>query len=650
MSTKLCYGCMENKPADELVCSKCGFDENERVVDFALQPGFLLENRYIIGRSIGIGGFGITYIATDTRINVKVAIKEFYIKSICKRSDNKVIVEESAKNKKTFKSFKDKFIDEAKLLADYNMNDGVVTVSNYFNENETAYIVMEYLEGVTLESHLKKYGEFVTFADTIEALQPVMVALKEIHKKGVIHRDISPDNIFITLEGEVKLLDFGAARFSNIDNDKQLSVVLKHGYAPLEQYNKKGKQGPYTDIYALGATIYRMLEGKNLPESVERLNSENDVNQIFDGMSTSLSKKEKKVLSKMIAIEYKDRYKTIDDVFQACGISNKIKGQNSSRRKKQVKLPKSVRRGLSIAFYVFSIVLIGYLAFSFSFEKIPNYTSNEYEMMKSNLHRKKINTIVSYEYNDNVDKGLIISQELKDKYYHRWQDNRVTVSLGSSKKVTFKDEQLELLISKIVNKEIDNILLGDILEIKTLDLSSSKIADLAGIENLMNLESLDLSHNDIENLEPLSGLENLEILNLYDNNIRTLKGLESLNNLESLTLANNSITDIFPLESLKNVNTINLINNNISSLVDFSKLENLESLYLTNNKIKEVGQLSTLKMIKIILIPDNEIEDISELSDIETLEYLNIENNSFNMELSKQIIEQLEKKDVIVIY
>lgn len=159
-------------------------------------------------------------------------------------------------------------------LAKFVNHPGIVSVRDYFKENNTAYLVMLYLEGITLKEYLEKRGGKIDYATALKIMMPVMDALRELHKIDMLHRDISPDNIYITGEGQVKLLDFGAARYAMGEHSRSLSVVLKPGYAPEEQYRSKGKQGPWTDIYAVGATLYKAITGTLPPEALDRLDED----------------------------------------------------------------------------------------------------------------------------------------------------------------------------------------------------------------------------------------------------------------------------------------------------------------------------------------------------------------------------------------
>ena len=200
-------------------------------------------------------------------------------------------------------------------MAKFSQHANIVNVYDYFEANNTAYIVMEYMDGISLKDYLKKMGGKVSPAAALEIIRPVMEALKAIHAEGVVHRDISPDNIFILKNGQVKVLDFGAARLSVGDEEKTLSVVLKPGYAPPEQYRSKSRQGPFTDIYALGATLYRMLTGMAPEESVDRLVDDQIV--LPSTINPEIDKKLENIILKAMAINAALRFKSIEEMEKA---------------------------------------------------------------------------------------------------------------------------------------------------------------------------------------------------------------------------------------------------------------------------------------------------------------------------------------------
>ena len=284
---------------------------------YSLQRNTGLIGRYVIQKVLGQGGFGITYLGIDKLYGNKVAIKEYYPQKIAMRKaqyEDVVTVtsiEEKNKGKK-------RFLDEAQVMARFNKNEGIVKILDFFEANNTAYIVMEYLEGITLKQYLGKYG-VLQFRNLIEMMLPLLEALIEIHSQGLIHRDISPDNIMVQHNGKLKLMDFGAARDYTESGNKSLTVILKPGYAPPEQYQTHGVQGPWTDIYALCATIYKCLTGITPPDAIARVMD--DKFKEPDQLDGKLSPDIKKILWKGMNIFPEERYQDIvefgEDVYDA---------------------------------------------------------------------------------------------------------------------------------------------------------------------------------------------------------------------------------------------------------------------------------------------------------------------------------------------
>ena len=268
----LCMACMQEK-GKEKICPFCGDDGQEirDVPSIYLPPGFLLNGRYIIGKLLGQGGFGITYIGYDTVLGTRVAVKEYFPSDMASRSaGEKHTVIPFTQTKAEYTKGRERFLEEARTLAKFADHPCIVGVKDCFNSNETAYMVMQYLDGITLKQYLVRKGGVLPAEEALGILMPIMDALRTVHKEGIIHRDVSPDNIFITIGGQVRLIDFGAARQS-LGGQRSLSILLKPGYAPEEQYRTHGDQGPWTDVYAVTATLYRMVVGTVPPEALERL-------------------------------------------------------------------------------------------------------------------------------------------------------------------------------------------------------------------------------------------------------------------------------------------------------------------------------------------------------------------------------------------
>ena len=295
---------------------------------YSLQRNTGLIGRYVIQEVLGQGGFGITYLGIDKLYGNKVAIKEYYPQKIAMRKAQyeDVVTVTSIEEKNNYDKGKKRFLDEAQVMARFNKNEGIVKILDFFEANNTAYIVMEYLEVITLKQYLGKYG-VLQFRNLIEMMLPLLEALIEIHSQGLIHRDISPDNIMVQHNGKLKLMDFGAARDYTESGNKSLTVILKPGYAPPEQYQTHGVQGPWTDIYALCATIYKCLTGITPPDAIARVMD--DKFKEPDQLDGKLSPDIKKILWKGMNIFPEERYQDIgefgEDVYDALFIPEENK-------------------------------------------------------------------------------------------------------------------------------------------------------------------------------------------------------------------------------------------------------------------------------------------------------------------------------------
>lgn len=278
-----------------------------------LPAGTVLHGRFEVKRVIGEGGFGITYEGLDQVLNARVAIKEYYMTGFVNRNvaASLDVIPSVGEKAETFRKNREKFYSEAMVLAKFGEEDGIVRIQDYFQENETAYIVMEYLDGGSLKDRLNRDGT-MNWEEALDLLMPGMVSLEHVHEAGIIHRDISPDNIMLTKSGKIRILDFGAARKTTDSDPKSLSVILKPGYAPEEQYRSKGVQGPWTDVYAFCATLYRCITGQVPDEAMDRLVSDTlrPVHFLVPECPVSVSK----VIGKGMAVSQKDRYQSLQEL------------------------------------------------------------------------------------------------------------------------------------------------------------------------------------------------------------------------------------------------------------------------------------------------------------------------------------------------
>ena len=277
-----------------------------------LRKGTRLIGRYTIEGVLGQGGFGITYLGIDELHEKKVAIKEFFPQGIVTRNIEyqDTVTVTFVGEKDNYEKGKERFLKEARTMAKFSKDEGIVKALDFFEINNTAYIVMEYLEGITLKQYLRE-NQRIAPEDLIELLVPLIESLDEIHSQGMIHRDISPDNIMVLPDGRIKLMDFGAARDYTEFGEKSLSIVLKPGYAPSEQYQTHGIQGPWTDIYALCATMYKCITGENPPDAIDRV-IDDHLKKISE-FGITIPPQEEAAIIKGMSVSAQDRYQDIKD-------------------------------------------------------------------------------------------------------------------------------------------------------------------------------------------------------------------------------------------------------------------------------------------------------------------------------------------------
>ena len=316
---EICYSCFTEKSAAG-ACPRCGYDpaSDEGKYPIALRAGAILNGRYIVGRVLGQGGFGITYLAQDYQTKGLVAIKEYLPTEFAGRTTGTYAVQVySGDRRENFEYGKEQFLAEAKTLAEFIGNDHIVRIYSYFEEYGTAYLAMEYIDGESLDKYMRRFGGRLTVEQANELLIPVMEALDWVHSKGIVHRDIAPDNIIVTKDGRAKLIDFGAARYSTGEKSKSLDVILKHGFAPKEQYIRRGRQGPFTDVYAMAATYYYAITGKILPDAIERMDEDELIPPTTLGVK--MSKTAEDALLKGLEVSASERYQRMGELAGGLG-------------------------------------------------------------------------------------------------------------------------------------------------------------------------------------------------------------------------------------------------------------------------------------------------------------------------------------------
>lgn len=316
----LCYQCFCEKPIQEKPCPQCGYRHVLGAVSQkCLPPGTLLQNRYIVGVALGVGGFGITYKCLDTEVGGICAIKEYFPSNYAQRESGTTFVSVDEQNMERYNKIMNRFVEEAELVKSFNHRN-VITIYDNFFQNKTAYYVMEYCDGIDLRKYTDNFRRKLGYEEGMNLLYQVMNGLEYVHSKGILHRDIAPDNIFVTKNKSIKILDFGSARSEMDQFNRELSVIVKVGYAPIEQYGGMGKQGAYTDIYALGATFYHLFTGKMPVESTQRVAE--DILEEFSRLRPDLPDNLKYCIEKSMELTTAKRISNIAEMRQILNLKN----------------------------------------------------------------------------------------------------------------------------------------------------------------------------------------------------------------------------------------------------------------------------------------------------------------------------------------
>ena len=317
----LCPNCFVRRGGGD-ACSECGYVDGVSSYSTAhLKPGTWLMRRYRVGKLLGQGGFGATYLGWDDRLHIKVAVKEYFpVNLVARAPGSGGMLPYTAEHVETFRVGIEKFLEEARTLAKLRDIREIVGVQDYFEDMGTAYLVMELLQGQTMKKFIETQGGRVDYRKALAIMMPIMKALHAVHELGLVHRDISPDNIFMTNGGGARLLDFGAARQSASEGGGGLTVILKPGYAPPEQYFSDSRQGPWTDVYALAASFYCALTGRPPADSARRIQEDALVKP--STMGIAVPPEVETVLLTGLALRYQDRYpsmRAMATAFAKCG-------------------------------------------------------------------------------------------------------------------------------------------------------------------------------------------------------------------------------------------------------------------------------------------------------------------------------------------
>ena len=650
----LCYNCFQEREVLEGPCPYCGFDlaENEKKFPVALRAGTVLNDRYIIGRVLGQGGFGITYLALDTQLNAKVAIKEFMPGEIATRVGGTTVSVMMDTKSEEFAYGAERFQEEARTLAKFIGNPNIAAVTSYFDENDTSYFVMDYIEGISFKTYIANHGGKISVEETLNVMIPVLRALTAVHAEGFIHRDVTPDNIYITKDGIVKLLDFGSARYSIGDKSKSLDVILKVGYAPKEQYIRRSRQGPFTDVYSCAACFYAAITGFLPPESLERLDEDTlvPISQCGIDIPEYLDK----AILKGLAVQPEDRFQSAAEFLDAIESQQVVEvpvsgGTTPAPEKKKIK--PALIAGIAALVVVAIGVGMALGGGGTGGSSLPQTGAESENLPPLKQAAVPSVTIQGQEYSTDLRELDLESTQLTDADLQQigYMINLTalylpdTGSFGDLTPLSNLTELRTLRFSGDSNNPSTNIRdlspLAELTNLTRLDIVGT-FDDLSPLASLTNLTNLRIEGNlSFQDLTPLSHLSELRILWIRPTGNNTLFYLDdltplaNLTQLEELRLDVEGISDFDWAAGMTNLRALECYGSeatysNVDGLSQLTQLETIRlpiRVYGQGASPYDIQGLSNLTKLTHLDIPCG-IKDLMPLSNLTNLQFLSVQN------------------------
>ena len=669
---KKCLRCFQNYEENKTECPWCGFQENQQLKEPQyLSAGTVLQNRYEIGAVVGAGGFGITYAAWDRVLEQRVAIKEYMPGEFSTRAPGETRVSVyGGEKEEQYKNGRDKFYEESQRLAKFQDVPGIVQIYNSFEENETAYLVMEFLEGETLGERLKR-DKRIPEQEAVGIILPVLQALTEVHRVGILHRDIAPNNIFLTKDGGVKLLDFGASRSVTGTHSKSLTVLYKEGYTPEEQYRSRGDQGTWTDVYEVAATLYKMLTGTVPPGALERRRK--DTLKLPSKMGIKVTKQTEQALLNALNVDVRYRTKTADAFMQELMGTEKTKAHFvRTEEKKQGSIPlwiKGLVGTLLCGMGVYLVLLftgvisgsgIGFSHFGIpeGSTRVPNLVNTEIEEAQKKAEESNLKFLITdKQFSTTIPENRILSQELvAGSLTEKENSIRVVVSAGLNSMTAeeIKKEGIELVQIPDLQyqdmKEAVGMLQDAGLDVK-LEYVTTGIVEggkvtaqsVAAGKQLVKGESITLSVEDFvvdwTGADAIAGAIRKELEKgggeIYASELQKIQSLTINLPAEDSRTDLTVLTNCIELSSLRIWGSVSTYVKNgliygdehkieISGINNLKGMRKLSALYI-NQVDFNISELSELTQLKWLDISYNEISDISALANLKNLEKLYID-------------------------
>lgn len=555
-------------------CRYCGKPLSRSTSEYdALPLGTKLNNKYIVGRVIGRGGFGIIYLVYDENNDRAAAVKEYFPERIAVRAHNNVDTEPiTSAHSEEFTVGADRFMQEAQLIARFSESSEILGIYDVFRQNGTVYYAMDYIKGVSLKELVYEYDK-ITPAQAVFIAEKLLGALKIIHSEDVLHRDISPDNIMLCPDGSVRLIDFGSAR--TVPNEtKSLSIILKAGFAPLEQYRRKGGQGSWTDLYSLSMSLFFGLTGEEPEDSLSRLDDDSFIHEKLKPIPPMLSA----AIIKGGEVKAENRFKSAEEMLsaiRACGITPEPINPDLCRPKDSEQKISGKRARVKK-----TVIFAGAAA--------------------------ALTTIFS---------GFILTNNKPQ-----------TVKIGGEF-FPVDSTSLDLSNRELTNQQIFN--LSHLKNLTYLNVSGNYLTDLSDIKGLTKLETISISNNNIQDISFAENMMNLRSFIAENCGISDISVLADKENLENVFIGDNYVTDISPL---KNCNKLVQIGFNEAQIGNIDALENkteLEKICLTGCSLTSIEPLRNCHKLKYVYLGRNNLSDLSPLSGCDIAE-LYIDNNNLS--------------------
>lgn len=577
MSTRqrLCGNCFS--PMKNGVCRCCGYTADFVGIECdALKTGFLLNDRYIVGRVIGRGGFGLIYLAYDEKSCKTVAIKEYYPDGLAVRAADNVTVEPlTSFQSEDFSISLKRFFTEAEMIMKLRESSDILGVYDVFSANGTAYYAMDYFKGISLNNYVKRFGA-ISAGQAVYIAEQLLPALADIHSQKMLHRDVSPDNIMLCENGKVRLIDFGSARTIS-ENKKNYSVTLKEGFAPIEQYQRSGNQGGWTDLYSLGTSLYFSTTLHIPQDPLTRLDSDTSFSKDLDKLPDELSR----IIKKASAVNIENRYSRAEDMLndiKQCGITPE-----------PVVIDDDILEGAA-----------------------PPPTPTRIRRRKN-----KFGIIAAAAAAVLCISGVLIFFGFSEK-------NQITEVKIGGELYSIESTKLDLSDRELTNAQIAN--LQHMKKLTSLNINDNYITDLSCLKKLENLESLHFSNNSVSDISFMRNMKHLKKISAENNMIEDISVLSGMTELEEVFFGDNYVTDISPLSSSRGLVKVGFNEAQIGDLTALEGMEELEMVCLAGCNLYDIEPLSSSDKLRFVYLGRNNLSDLSPLAGC-TIEELYIDNN-----------------------